>query len=201
MLIKIVHAAHRTPSLFPINKKIAKNQTLGNSLKHEGGWSDDPADPGGATNYGITLKTAQRHGIATKQELKVISRYKVEAIYYADYWRFDGINNQRVATKLFDMAVNMGLSAAVRLVQKAVVMAHKQGTLAKPHPQQGKSVDIDGQFGPLTALAINSSDPAELLKLLCDMSADRYRAIADNRPASQKFLKGWLKRASEVPNA
>ncbi|MDR2697480.1 MAG: hypothetical protein LBB40_03275 [Holophagales bacterium] len=162
---------------------------LAYTLKHEGGWSDDPADPGGATNYGITLKTAQRHGITTKQELKAISRYKVEAIYYADYWKFDGINNQRVATKLFDMAVNMGVTTAIILSQQVLNGEYKA------------ALTVDGRLGPLTLAALNNCDPAELLEVLCLVSAEHYRAIAAARPASQKFLKGWLKRAAEVPNA
>jgi lysozyme family protein len=161
---------------------------LAYTLKHEGGWSDDPADPGGATNYGITLKTAQRHGIATKEALKTITPEQVAAIYKADYWRFDGINNQRVATKLFDMAVNMGLETAIKLSQRAI-------------NANGIVLTIDGRLGSVTLAALNNCELVLLMQLLCAVSADYYRKIVAKRPASQKFLKGWLKRAAEVPNA
>ena len=155
-------------------------------LKHEGGWSDDPSDPGGATMQGITLGTAVRHGIGDKAALKAITPQQVAAIYRTDYWRFDLVDDQRVATKLFDMAVNMGLRTAVRIAQEAL------NTL-------DACVEVDGQWGPQTRDTINAVSPDHMLRLLSTESADYYHAIAQKRPESGKFLKGWLKRAAEVP--
>lgn len=155
-------------------------------LAHEGGWSDDPMDPGGATNYGITLATAQRHGITTKDELKGIPSAKVASIYYMDYWRFDGVDDQRVATKVFDMAVNFGRKTAIKMAQDAL-------------NELGASLMPDGLYGPATEAAINTVEPRHLLALLCRDCADRYRSVVRKRPESAKFLKGWLRRAEALP--
>jgi lysozyme family protein len=79
------------------------------------------------------------------------------------------------------MAVNMGPAAAVKILQLAVLVAP------------------DGKWGPKTLAAANAVDARGLLAALCEGSAAHYRAIVEKRPASAKFLKGWLKRAKEVP--
>lgn len=149
-------------------------------------FTDDPSDPGGATAWGITLATAQRHGITTKEQLRAISSAQVAAIYRADYWRFDGIDDQSGATKLFDMCVNFGRKTAVKMAQDAL-------------NELGASLVPDGFYGPATEAAINAVEPRHLLMLLCRDSAARYRAIVRKRPESAKFLKGWLKRADALP--
>ena len=157
-------------------------------LLHEGGWSDDPADPGGATNFGITLVTAQRHGIMTKDELRAITPEQVEAIYRQDYWRFDRVDDQRVATKIFDLCVNVGMHAAVYMVQEAL-----NGL--------GADLDDDGRWGPMTQACVNATQPDKLLRLLCGEARDYYMAIVDHRPESAKFLRGWLSRAADLPDS
>ena len=155
-------------------------------LRHEGGWSDDPDDPGGATNYGITLATAQRHGIRTKDELRDITPEQVEEIYRQDYWRFNGLVNQRVATKLFDLAVNLGLASASRMAQEVL-------------NDLGADLSEDGHWGPHTEAALNVAPSERLLDHLCREAADYYQALAAHRPTSEKFLRGWLARAADLP--
>jgi lysozyme family protein len=167
-------------------------KALAYTLKWEGGWSDDPADPGGATNHGITLKTAQRYGIKTKEELRAISPERVAEIYEAGYWRFGDGEDQRVATKLFDMAVNMGPETAIRLLRKAL------GALPDTPTADGGPSGA-GPARP-TLDAANGVGPPLLLACLREVCAAHYRAIVARRPASAKFLKGWLRRAAEVPN-
>lgn len=157
-------------------------------LGHEGGWSDDPDDPGGATNQGITLATAQRHGILTKESLKVISPEVVSAIYEADYWRFSGIASQRVATKIFDMAVNMGRKTATKLVQDGLNL-------------MGASLMPDGLWGPATENCVNAVGPEEMLEMLCKVSKAHYQKLCERNQKLEKYLDGWLRRAAEVPNA
>ncbi len=155
-------------------------------LRHEGGWSDDAADPGGATNHGITLTTAKRHGIATVEDLRHITDEKVAEIYRADYWRFDGVDDQRVATKCFDLAVNLGPRVAIRLLQECL-------------NELGAYLAEDGLYGTQTEMAVNAARPEALLDLLCEAQADHYRAIVAHHPESGKFLNGWLKRAEDKP--
>ena len=155
-------------------------------LQHEGGWSDDPVDPGGATNFGITLKVARRHGIATVDDLRQITDEKVAEIYRADYWRFDGVDDQAVATKLFDMVVNLGPRIGVKLLQESL-------------NDIGASLDVDGFYGTATEMALNATRPDRLLDLLCQACAERYQHLVNGTPALGKFLHGWLVRAAEVP--
>jgi len=157
------------------------------TLKHEGGWSNHPADKGGATNFGITFKVAQRHGIKTVAALKSITQEQVAAIYRADYWRFDGINDQAIATKIFDMAVNKGLAAGVRIAQKAIQRATP-------------GIRIDGKYGPVTEAAINAHDPKKLMAALCSEAEAFYRAIIAKNPSQKVFEKGWMRRAVSVPS-
>jgi type VI secretion system secreted protein VgrG len=156
------------------------------TLRHEGGWVDHPDDPGGATNFGITLATAKSHGISTAQALRGITQGQVAAIYKSDYWFFDGIASQRVATKVFDMAVNIGPKMAIKYLQGILVVF-------------GETLAVDGVFGPVTEAATNRCKPDELLDRLCRVSEAHYSAIVAKRPKSAKFLSGWIKRARGVP--
>lgn len=101
------------------------------------------------------------------------------------YWRFDDVVNQAVATKLLDMAVNMG--SWVSVVQRAV------NTVVDP------PTAVDGAWGPDTLDSINTADPGDLLQALADASEDHYRAIAAEDPSQQGFLTGWIARARKLP--
>jgi lysozyme family protein len=148
-------------------------------LGNEGGYVNDPADPGGETNFGICRRQYPNLDIAH------LTRAEACAIYERDYWFCDGIHNQAVATKVFDMAVNMGRNTAVRLLQRALLGLGNTG------------LTIDGIFGPAT-LALTNASPAEpLLAALRHQAADRYRALADKNPKLLKFLHGWLARAAQ----
>jgi type VI secretion system secreted protein VgrG len=168
------------------------DKALAYTLKHEGGWADDPDDPGGATNYGITLRVAKGFGIESKEALRLISWEMVRDIYRTGYWTHGGVKDQRVASKLFDMAVNMGPAAAMRLFRGAIEGLRPS---IGSHPEVSVTI-----WGKGNTDAANAPDPAALLDRLRMASEGHYRAIAARRPASAKFLNGWLKRAREVPN-
>ena len=156
-------------------------------LRHEGGWSDDPDDPGGATNFGITQRTARQHGITTKEALRAITPEQVAAIYRKDYWRFDGFDDQRVATKCLDMAANFGLVGAVSKLQRILVSLGAEDDL------------VDGRCGHWTTMAVNAVDSDKLLTLLAEACAAHYQGRVKAEPSQAKFLKGWLARAAELP--
>lgn len=155
-------------------------------LKHEGGWSDDPHDPGGATMYGITLATARHYDIATKEQLRDITQELVERIYLEGYWRFDSVESQAVATKLFDMAVNLGPAAAARIAQRVCQML-------------GQSVTVDGRLGPISIAAINACNPDQFLRSVVQLLSQHYHDLTEHNPVLGKFLKGWLRRAEDLP--
>ncbi len=119
----------------------------------EGGWTEDPHDPGGPTNQGITLAIyAAWKGIALdainaaalKAELKAITPETVRAIYRQRYWRPSGAEAFAPALALmhFDAAVNHGVGAAIRMLQEAL------------------GATIDGEIGPRRAAAITRSPAA-----------------------------------------
>jgi len=148
-------------------------------------FTDDPDDAGGATAWGLTLYLAKAYGIGTVDDLKAISDEKLAQVYRAAFWRFDALD-QRVATKLLDLAVNEGLHPAIHLVQAVLY---------------GLGVEItqDGAWGPNTQTAILASSPTAILDGLVEEACDYYQTRVVNRPQSAKFLAGWLIRAKALP--
>jgi len=148
-------------------------------LDHEGGYVNDPRDPGGETKYGISKRSYPELDIAN------LTREAAIAIYHRDWWQrygYDRLKDDTVATKLLDMAVNMGPATAHRLLQEALVFL-------------GYPVAVDGIIGPQTIGAANKADPKRLLQVLRWMAAHHYYRIAATRPQSRAFLVGWLTRA------
>ncbi len=152
---------------------------LAHVLEMEGGFTDDPYDPGGPTNRGITLAVyAAWKGVAAdaalKEDLKRIPDATVRAIYAARYWTPAGCAQLAPALAFFhfDAAVNHGVTGAIRILQRAV------GT------------DVDGEIGPLTLAAIARLPIAETLTAYADARRQRYRAL----PHFWRFGRGWLAR-------
>ncbi len=155
-------------------------------LRHEGGFSDHPADKGGSTNMGITQRTldeARRADASLPVFVGDLTQAQVASIYHWRYWLFDGVADQRVATKLFDMVVNLGPGRATLLAQRAL----------------GGAVAMDGRWGPVTECAVNAQDADGFLQALCLEQEAFYRRIVANDQTQAVFLKGWIRRAQEVP--
>ena len=162
--------------------------TLGN----EGGYVNHPADPGGATNFGIIQRNLDKWNgahpeLAFPGDVRDLTRDQAEAIYRADYWRWDAISASALAIKLFDIGVNCGTGTSIKLLQKAV------NVLVNP------PIPVDGQLGPATLGAANAQPPEAMLQALCQVLRDYYQAIVDRNPSQSVFLKGWLNRASRIP--
>ena len=153
------------------------------TLKWEGGYVDDPADPGGATRYGITEKVARRHGY--KGSMKALPLEVAERIYREDYWdavKLDEVAETRplFAITIFDAAVNHGPLMAKKLAQKAA------GAMA------------DGIWGPLTKKAFRERTDQVLVDMMCFYRRQYYREIVLNKPAMGKFIKGWNNRVDDL---
>lgn len=148
-------------------------------LKNEGGYVFDKNDLGGETRYGISQRSHPNVNI------KELMREDAIKIYYCDYWlkgKFEEIQNDDVATKFFDLSVNMGLRAATFIVQRALRAACA-------------AVVEDGIVGPQTLAAINIADPKVLLAAIKSEAASYYRALVIKDQSQKKFLNGWLNRA------
>lgn len=152
-------------------------------LKHEGGYVDHIADPGGATNRGIIFSIfcnyAEEFGLPkTKEGLKQLHEIQAKAIYRKQFWdkmQGDKINDQQVAEIIFDGFVNMGKNG-LKIAQKEA------------------GVTIDGNIGPQSIQMINAADPRLLFNGIKDARIGYYERLAGRKPQMQVFLKGWLNR-------
>lgn len=148
-------------------------------MEHEGGYVDNPSDPGGETKYGISKRSYPT------LDIRNLTKTHAAEIYERDYWRrfyLHQIHDARVATKILLMCVVRRPETAVKLVQSALCAAE--------HP-----VEVDGFIGPKTIHAINASDPAMLLGALRSESANHFRRLVEKKPSLRVFLNGWLRRA------
>lgn len=141
-------------------------------LANEGGLSNNSADKGGLTNYGIS------QAAYPDLDIRNLTRVEAENLYERDFWKFDAIQSQRVATKLFDACVNMGTVRAVRQIQLALGAIEVGPIVA------------DGIPGSATIEAINAADEGRLMDEFKARLAKYYCDL--NQP---EFLLGWLRRA------
>lgn len=146
-------------------------------LANEGGYVSNPVDPGGETNFGISQRSYPLLNI------KELTRDEAATIYQRDYWKFDQLASQRVATKLFDACVNLGPTQAVRLLQVSL-----GGIQAGP-------VIADGKFGPDTIAHVNAADEERLVDEFKAHLAKFYADEALQGTGKDGFLLGWLRRA------
>jgi len=167
-------------------------------LKHEGGWVDDPDDPGGETNFGISMLIIRREGITPAQcgvkdfspgALKRMPVSAAKDIYRKLFWDkygYSKIEDQTVATKVFDCGVNCGPSRSHAMIQKAVNTIDAEALTP---------LTVDGILGPATLAAINSIEPAMLVQNMADEMRAYYLSIIAKKPRLAKFKNNWLKRA------
>jgi lysozyme family protein len=166
-------------------------------LKHEGGFVNDPVDPGGATNKGITMGTFQSCakkclGLEpTLDNLRALTDAQAGKIYKPLYWdkvRGDDIALQELANIVFDFQVNAGGSAA-KLLQRVL-----NDLGATP------ALEVDGDIGAGTMRALNAADSRAAYRRFKQGRIDYYRDLVARRPPLEKFLKGWLIRVNSFPD-
>ena len=162
-------------------------------MAHEGGYVNDPDDPGGETYKGVARKIHSKwEGWTTVDLLKRQSGFPanldkddglheaVSDFYRVTFWdRMNGdqITDQAVANSIFDFAVNAGLSTSVSLAQMVV------------------DVGADGVIGPKSLAAINAFNTDHFLAAFTVAKIARYINIVKKRPTSRKYLYGWVCRA------
>lgn len=154
---------------------------LGRVLAHEGGYVNHPADPGGATNRGVTQRVydayRERKGLA-RRSVRAITPDEVSEIYKRQYW--DAVSADELPLGLdyavFDYAVNSGPRRAIQDLQREL------------------KVTADGIIGQITMRAIQSEDVFDLIERLC---ARRLRFLKGLK-TWRHFGKGWSNRVSEV---
>lgn len=152
------------------------------TLRWEGGYANHPADPGGATNYGVTQRVydhfRQLSGLPARR-VRDIESHEVREIYRQHYWEpiMAHLLPEPLAIACFDWAVNAGPRRAIE------------------HLQECLGVSVDGIIGPRTMAGMQSAG-RETLWCFLQRREDFYRRIG--RGPKRVFLKGWLNRLNDL---
>ncbi|MBT8409414.1 MAG: N-acetylmuramidase [Alphaproteobacteria bacterium] len=171
-------------------------------IAREGGYVNDPDDPGGPTKHGVTLRTLRGLGLdltgdgqVTAADVQKLSRARAREIFIARYFERPGIARlpEPIQPSVFDMQVNAGTNA-VRLLQRLL-------------RDMGEAVGIDGLIGPVTAAAAHRAQgraPLHFADAYGIARRNYYYALADRRARLRKFARrrdggkgGWITRAEE----
>lgn len=171
-------------------------------VAREGGYVNDPDDPGGATNFGVTIGTMQslgmdlnRDGRIDAADVRALTRAQAEQIFVEHYFRKPRLAElpEPLQASVFDMYVNAG-GNAVKILQRLV-------------SRMGFRTADDGVVGPMTIAAVADAAeaaPDHLVDAYGIARRNYYYALADQRPASRKYARskaggkgGWITRAEE----
>ena len=171
-------------------------------VAREGGFVNDPDDPGGATNHGVTIHTMRRLGIDLDRDgdvdvadVRLLTQEQAVDIYIEHYFRRPRIAElpDVLQASVFDMQVNAG-SNAVKILQRLVT-------------EMGFPAAADGVIGPATLRAVQAAyeaAPDHIADAYAIARRDYYFGIADARPRSRKYARtiaggkgGWITRAEE----
>lgn len=171
-------------------------------VRREGGFVNDPDDPGGATNHGVTLHTMRQLGLDLNKDgaidaddVRALGPDAAAAIYVRHYFEAPKLNllPQPLQPSVFDMQVNAGANA-IRILQRLLAVF-------------GAPVRDDGQIGPATlraAARAMAAAPEHLVDAYGIERRNYYYRLGDQRPASRKYARardggkgGWILRAEE----
>lgn len=166
------------------------NQLAPFILKWEGGFVNDPADLGGATNMGVTIGAWKSCGYDKDgdgdidvDDLHLLTREdvvnRVLKPHYWDRWKADDIKSQSVANILVDWVWASG-AHGIKI------------------PQRLLGVSVDGIVGPKTLAAVNARNPRELFDMIKIARFDFIEDICRKRPANNKFKRGWMNRINDI---
>jgi len=171
-------------------------------VAREGGFVDDPDDPGGATKHGVTIHTMRRLGLdldgdgdVDGDDVRRVTQDRARDIFLAHYFEAPGLGGLPAALQatVFDMYVNAG-SNAVRILQRLLC-------------EMGFDIAVDGVIGPQTRRAAEAAAahaPDRLADAYGVARRNYYYRLADRRPASRKYARrrdggkgGWIRRAED----
>ena len=146
-------------------------------LHHEGGYVNDPDDPGGETNFGIAKRSHPDVDIAN------LTKDGAKEIYKEHYWDRNKVESlsEDLRHIYFDMCVNQGRGRAVKIMQRAA-------------NSKGAGLKVDGGMGPMTIAAM---DGVELDRVRA-YRIKYYADLVTRKPDLEKFYFGWFRRGLEV---
>ena len=199
-----VKATPSTPEVKPTTQTTSPSvkQLAEEIVKREGGYVNDPDDPGGATKWGVTIGTMKslkidlnNDGTVNVSDVKLITPELAADIYLKHYFVKPKINKlpEVLQASVFDMYVNSG-NNAVKILQRLLT-------------DMGFPCTADGSIGPATikaAQAAYEKSPNYIADAYGIARRNYYYALADARPASRKYARrkdggkgGWIVRAEE----
>lgn len=170
-------------------------------LRAEGGYVNNPKDPGGETNWGITVSVARENGY--RGSMKDMPQLVAREIYYKKYVVQPGFDkvlllSPIIAGELIDTGVNMGTGVAAKMFQRCLNAFNRNG-------KDYVDIAVDGAIGPGTIKAFrdyltvrkSQAVPVLLTALNCLQGA-RYIDIVESRPASEDFVFGWINNRVKI---
>lgn len=177
--------------------KTALNKALAFILEREGGLVDNPKDPGGITNHGISFRFLKQlapeladidgDGDVDADDIRALSEKETRALYKSEFW--DALKLDLLpgclAIVTMDTAVNMGKRRAVKIVQASLRV-------------QGEMVLVDGLMGPATREAIENVESGILLKDVIAQRVWAYLSLCRRNAKLKTFLFGWLNRVEAL---
>lgn len=181
---------------------LSVRQIASEIVDREGGYVNDPNDPGGATNYGVTIHTMRRLGLdldgdgdVDEADVRALPRERAVEIFIEHYYYAPRLDRLPTALQptVFDMQVNAGTNA-VRILQRLL-------------RDMGLEIAVDGVIGPQTVAAATAAYDSAGRQMVDAYGIARrnfYYAIGDRRPASRRYAirrdggkGGWIRRAEE----
>ncbi len=178
------------------------NKIATDIVRREGGFVNDPDDPGGATKYGVTIHTMRRlgldirgDGIVDERDVRRLSMSQAVDIFKKHYFYKPKIDQlpKALQVSVFDMQVNAG-GTAIKLLQKLLNAF-------------GEDIAVDGALGPQSIVAVErvlAIAPDHLVDAYGIERRNYYYRLANRRPKSRKYARkrngekgGWIVRAEE----
>ena len=157
--------------------KVTFNEIIDVVLHHEGGYVNDPKDPGGETNFGISKRAYP------DVDMKTLTKESAKDIYKRDYWDRNHCGDlpDELRHVYFDMCVNMGRGRATKIMQETA-------------NTKGADLKVDGGMGPKTIGALKNIE----LERVRAYRVKYYVNLIDRKPDLEKFYFGWFRRSLEV---
>lgn len=168
------------------------------TAKWEGGLCDHPNDPGGITNFGVSLRWLRSLGYdlgdvdgdgdIDADDVRALTPDDAARLFRQKFWEPYGLSqlSQAVATAYYDAAVNTGTAQATRIAQRAC------------NEVFGSGLVVDGKFGPKTRHALKDGASFELVDAMLSGRDKFYIQLANQKPSLACFLKGWRNRVDDL---
>lgn len=177
------------------------------TARWEGGLSDDKADKGGLTHWGVSLtfltdfsrdydnrRFLHDLGVhplpVTRATIRNLDTQQARAIFKCEFWDPLILDDMPVqmGVLLYDAAVNAGRRQSVKLAQRGYNACVLHGV----------PLAVDGIFGPLTRAALKQNNIENVRQAICTARENFYKEIVRKNPSQDVFLKGWLNRVADL---